>query len=61
MLGMTVFGLLQTLFFAFLLKSYLDLTWTGVLVTLLTITVLLFSRVWYLAAYQQKSPDRRKT
>ena len=48
MLKMAVFGLLQTLFFAFILKSCLNLSWPGTLMILLTIVVLLFSRVWYL-------------
>ena len=48
MLKMTVFGLLQTLFFAYVLKSHLNLSWAGTLLILLTIFVLLFSRVWYL-------------
>ena len=55
MLKMVVFGLLQTLFFAFILKSSLNLSWPVILITLLTIFVLLFTRVWYLVK-NQKSP-----
>ena len=55
MLRMTVFGLLQTLFFAFLLKSHLDLSWSAVLITLLTVSALLFSRAWYLATERKRS------
>lgn len=55
MLKMALFGLLQTLFFAFLLKSYLDLTWLVTLIILLTIFTLLFSRVWYLVKDQKRS------
>ena len=55
MLRMAVFGLLQTLFFAFILKNYLNLSWVGALMTLLTIFVLLFSRVWYLVKHQKSA------
>lgn len=55
MLKMAVFGFLQTLFFAFLLKSYLNLPWSATLITLLTIFALLFSRVWYLVKNQKRS------
>ena len=55
MLRMTVLGLLQTLFFAFILKNYLDLSWPLVLTIMLTIFVLLFSRVWYLVSGRKKS------
>ena len=54
MLRMAVFGVLQTLFFAFILKSYLHLSWPGTFMTLLTIFLLLFSRVWYLVKDQKK-------
>ncbi len=55
MLKMAVFGLLQTLFFALLLKTYLDLSWSGALITLITIFALLFSRVWYLVKDQKRA------
>ncbi len=54
MLRMAVFGVLQTLFFAFILKNYLNLSWPGTFMTLLTIFLLLFSRVWYLVKDQKK-------
>ena len=54
MLKMAVFGVLQTLFFAFILKNYLNLSWPGTFMTLLTIFLLLFSRVWYLVKDQKK-------
>ena len=53
MLKMAVFGLLQTLFFAVIVKNYLHLSWSATLLTLLTIFLLLFSRVWYLLKNQQ--------
>lgn len=56
MLRMALFGLLQTLFFAFILKNYLNLSWPGAFMTLLTIFLLLFSRVWYLVK-NSKKPD----
>ncbi|MBN1959217.1 MAG: hypothetical protein JW773_13545 [Desulfuromonadales bacterium] len=52
MLKMVVLGLLQTLFFVFILKSYLNLSWPVVLMTLTAIFLLLFSRVWYLMKNQ---------
>ena len=48
MLKMVIFGLLQTLFFAFILKSYLNLSWEMTLVSLLTIFILLSARIWCL-------------
>lgn len=59
MLKMALFGSLQTLFFAFILKSYLNLSWTGTLVILLTVFALLFSRVWYLVKHQKKHLTQR--
>jgi hypothetical protein len=55
MLKMAVFGLLQTLFFLLLLKTYLNLSWSGALIALLTIFALLFSRVWYLVKDQKRA------
>ena len=55
MLGMAVFGLLQTFLLAVLVKTYLDLSWLVTITILLTIFVLLFSRVWYLVSYQKRS------
>lgn len=55
MLAMAVLGVLQTVFFALLLKNYLDLSWGVTLTTLLTVFVLLFSRVWYLVRDQKRS------
>lgn len=48
MLKMVIFGLLQTLFFAFILKGYLNLSWQMTLVALLTIFILLSARIWSL-------------
>lgn len=59
MLGMAVFGVLQTVFFALILKNYLDLSWLATVSILLTIFALLFSRVWYLVSYQKRSHAQR--
>lgn len=45
MLKMILLGLLQTTFFAFILKTYLDLSWSAVVIIFLTIIALLLIRV----------------
>lgn len=45
MLRMTALGLLQTAFFAFILKTYLNLSWQTVTLILLAIIAVLLFRV----------------
>ena len=45
MLRMIIFGLLQTMFFTFIMKTYLGVSWPTTIITLLTIFTLLLIKV----------------